>query len=200
MPFDNPQHNPQRDPFIGSAKEAQQDADFQKWSQTPAGRKTLAEFLKVTIAAANKHKEFARRVGANPNVESYTALRREYWAVVCAYNGMTPEDFYKLSHEEMYALLEVIARKNVQAKIVSNAVDRRPMQTIDRQALYATAGRNHPGRFEHGKAAEFWNSKDIDPRAARRWLTYRERSDKPGRLEYPDQSPMARKIVTALEE
>ena len=107
MPFDRPQDSqPQRDPLIGSEAD-QQQLDRIEANLTPRGRELLTELHNALVT---NHKDLARRVGADPSVRSYLALRTQFWAALRAHNGMTPEEFLKLRREQMFALLEVIAR------------------------------------------------------------------------------------------
>jgi hypothetical protein len=107
MPLKRPQDSQsQHDPSIPKA-DKQQLARIES-NLTPMGRELLAELHNALVT---NHNDLARRVGADPSVKSYIALRTQFWAELYAHNGMTPEEFIKLGRKQMVALVEVIAHR-----------------------------------------------------------------------------------------
>lgn len=96
MPFDPPggKHAAAVDPFNGEE---------------------LIELPPHLIAACKAlgryYKDLISRLGGNQNFKSFTALRTEFWAAARYHVGMTDEEFSKLTHEQLFALLNLIARR-----------------------------------------------------------------------------------------
>lgn len=69
---------------------------------------------------------------------------------------------------------------------------------IDRKALLAAAELKHPELWGPGNRSRTLSANLINPEYFKEWLSYKERSDKPGTLVYSDQSPLAAKKIVPL--
>lgn len=70
-------------------------------------------------------------------------------------------------------------------------------EPIDREAIYLAAQTKHPEWANRG-FAKWCRDNGFANKEFRKWLKRTERSDKPGTLKYPDDSPRAQAIVAAL--
>jgi hypothetical protein len=116
-----------------------------------------------------------------------------------AYSAVSKQYHPQLLGRSGHAAAPVRAAGDEAGTLPAAAAATAAANPIDREALYQAARAKHP-EWAQRKFAEWCRQEGLKPKEVQQWRKKSQRHDKPGALRYPDSSPRALAIVTALQK